>query len=429
MSFVKPLSLIEPDAQGPPARWVHVDINSYFATLLQQENPALRGKPIGVVKDLGRTCVIASSKEAKKLGVKTGCYLTEALRLAPDLMTVPANFDLYLSATTRLKKLFDSLSPDVDIFSLDEAFINLTYSRTLYPDAWDFARLLQAKIKDTLGEWVTCNVGISHNRLLAKMTSEVSPKGSITEVTPDNKDALLARVGFEDVCGVGFRLAERLQRFGVTTPFQINFIPDTELEREFGPFWSVQLRKIGQGEEPHFFNQPRRVAHMQMVGRSLTCYKLWNDEDTIKRILYNLIDEVIYKVRKLNLAGWRVGISLRGHNGQRWGREMKTPHPVRHTQEMFDLIYYQLYQPWQRTFPIVKCSVRLTGLHPWGEMPQVLWPEWHQREKLSAALDKIIFKHGLFAIRSALLIDYDSIIKPEVTGFLGDKDYQLSRLG
>ena len=425
-SWTKPLSI--PESSSAPPRWLHIDINAYFATLLQQENPHLRGKPIGVVKDLGRTCLIATSKEAKKLGIKTGYSLKDALRLAPDLITVPTHFDLYLSATIRLKALFESLSPDVDIFSLDEAFIDLTRSAQIYPNAREFSQLVQRRIKDTLGEWVTCNIGISYNRLLAKMSSEVSPKGSITEVTEENRDALLASVSFNDVCGVGFRLEERLKRFNVTTPYQINFIPDEELLREFGPFWSVELRKIGHGEEPHFFNRPRRVPHMQMIGRSLTCFKIWNDEVSLKRVMYNLIDEVIYKVRKLDLAGWRVGISLRGRDDQRWYGELKSPHAIRHTQEMFELLYNQLYCQWQRNFAVVKCSVRLGDLKPWAITPQVLWPEWHQRERVAQAIDKIIYKHGLFAIRSGLLIDAHKIIKPEVTGFLGDKEYQLGRL-
>jgi DNA polymerase IV len=119
----------------PTSRWVHVDINSYFATLLQQENPFLRNKPIGVVKDFGRTCLIAVSKEAKKKGIKTGCPLAEAKLLCPEIMAVPVNFEMCLSATIRLKKLFEALAPEVLIFSLDEAFINIGDCQLIYPRA------------------------------------------------------------------------------------------------------------------------------------------------------------------------------------------------------------------------------------------------------------------------------------------------------
>jgi DNA polymerase IV len=414
----------------PLQRWAHIDINSYFATLIQQENPALRGRPIGVVKDAGRTCIIAASKEAKALGVGTGWSLKDALMKAPDLITVPAHFDMYLSATTKLKNLFDSLAPQVEIFSLDEAFINLSDCQDFYPDAHQFAAVTQQKIKDILGEWVTCNVGLSYTRLLAKMVSEVSPKGSIQEITPDNKDALLASVGFEAVCGIGFRLGERLSRLGVTVPYQINFITDQDLEQHFGPFWAVELRKIGQGEEPHLFTHQRRVEHMQSIGRSLTGFHMCNNETVIKRVMSNLISEVIHKARKMGLVGYRVSVSLRGALGdesRHWYREQRSTEPIRHTTKMFKIAYDQLYKSWQRPWPVIKISVRLSDLEPWLPSQQVLWPEWHRQEKIATAMDEINHKFGLFSVRSGNLLT-SHLIKPEVTGFLGDKAYQLGRL-
>ncbi|PWU24014.1 hypothetical protein C5B42_00965 [Candidatus Cerribacteria bacterium 'Amazon FNV 2010 28 9'] len=150
----------------------HVDINSYFATMLQQENPALRGKPIGVVKGVGRSCIIASSNEAKTFGVKTGCRVREARLLCPIITLVPANFDLCLASTRKLKELFHHLCPHVDIFSLDEAFLNMTGCEILMRQLLhsspplggggrgrcstleqQFGHLIQSRIKEMLGTW------------------------------------------------------------------------------------------------------------------------------------------------------------------------------------------------------------------------------------------------------------------------------------
>jgi DNA polymerase-4 len=422
-------SLATASPTSPTPRWIHVDINSYFASLLQQENPKLRGKPVGVVKSAGRSCVITASKEAKKLGVRTGAPLREARQLAPNLIVVPVNFEVCLSATYKLKQLFHSLAPNVEIFSLDEAFINLTDCNLLYPSSYQFAQLIQAKIKETLGEWVTCNAGLSYNRLLSKLTSEISPKGSITEINDDNRDAILAEVPFDAVCGVGMRLEKRLLKMGVTNPFQINFIPDEDLEREFGPYWKVELRKIGRGEEPAFLKRSAiALPHMKSVGRSITGYKLCNSEEAIKRILLNLTEEVIHKVRKLNLAGRLVYISCRGPDGQYWRAHRTLPTYIRHVPEMFHILYDELYSNWNRPWPVIKLSVRLMLLEPWAEVTPVLWPAWHQREKVYEAVDKINYRYGLFTVHQGGLVK-DKIIKQEVTGFLGDKEYQLGRLG
>ena len=130
---------------------LHVDINSYFAIMLQQERPSLRGKPIGVVKDHGRSVVIAASKEAKQYGVKTGSSGYEAKQVCPQIQFVPAEFDFYLSATKRLKRLFHSISPDLHIFSLDEAFIEITHLPHIYPDAHACGRFIQERVKEELG--------------------------------------------------------------------------------------------------------------------------------------------------------------------------------------------------------------------------------------------------------------------------------------
>lgn len=416
-------------AEGqPPASWqrhprriMHVDINSYFATMLQQENPALRGRPIGVVKEAGRTCIIAASKEAKKLGVKTGERLSDALKKAPNLLPVPAQFGIYLSCTHKLKQVFTQLAPVADIFSLDEAFLDMTGCEPFAPDLRAYGQKVQKQIKQALGEWVTCNVGIAHNKFLAKMTSEVAPKGSVTQVTADNMDDLLATTPFSSVCGIGYRLEKRLRRFGVYTPLMINVLDDDTLQQAFGPFWSRELRLMGLGQEPHFFTHQRTVQHMQSVGRTITGYRLENDETVIRRVLLNLLEEATYKVRRMQLAGRKVGIALWGHDGF-WSAHRTLKYWVRHTSEIFPILYGQLYRNWQREFPVIKFGVWISGLQPITAVQQSLFPDAAKRERVSQALDAVNDRWGGFTLMPAALLG-GSVIRPEVTGFLGDKTY------
>lgn len=402
---------------------LHVDINSYFATLLQQENPHLRGKPVGIIKDVGRTCIIAASKEAKKVGIKTGANSREAKIKAPDLILLPAQFDRYLDATKRLQKIFQSLSPKVYIYSLDEAFVDLSdCQKYLYQNQETLATILQQKIAQELGEWVTCNIGLGPNYLTAKLASNLAPKGSILTITPDNLDLLLAEAPFSEVCGVGLRLEAKLARLGVTTPYQIRFYSVTDLEPHFGPFWSRELLKIAYGEETHAFNLLEKPnTQMKSVGRSITGYQLYDDEREIRAIIYNLISEVVYKVRKMNLAGREVNIFLSGE-GQFWSERLTVKHPINHEAEMFDLLYRRLYQSWQRHFKIIRFAVRLSLLEPMGQ--NSLLPAWQKQEQVHRAFDKINQKYGLFTLRSGALLN-QPIIKPEVTGFLGDRIFQL----
>lgn len=412
------------DPISTPQTIVHVDINSYFATLLQQETPALRGKPVVVVKDIGRTCVIAASKEAKARGIKSPCSLADAYTLVPDLVETEAKFDLYWSATKQLKALFESLSPEVELFSLDESFLHFTPLRRLYDSPIDFGTHVQQRIKEVLGEWVTCNVGIAENRFMAKMSSETAPKGSITIVTEERKAVLLATTPFTGVCGIGSRLGARLERIGVTVPYQINFLPDDLLENLFGPYWSVELRKMGQGEEPDLLTRSGvALPHMKSVGRSITGYKLCKNETILKSTLYNLTSEVMYKVRDMQLAGRVVSVYL-SDKEHRWGKHSTLQYYVRHTDEMFDIIWNKLYTQWPKDFSVIKLAVSLSHLKPWAEIQDCWFPEWWKREKVATAVDAITEKYGLFKVTSGLLLN-TKIIRPEVTGFLGDKKFQF----
>lgn len=404
---------------------LHIDINSYFATLLQQETPALRNKPVVVVKELGRSCVIAASKEAKLKGIGTGCSLAEAYQLAPDLVEMPAAFEMYFSATKRLKELFDQLSPSTEVFSLDEVFIDYAQIQKLYDSPYNFALKIQNKVKSILGEWVTCNIGIAENRFLAKMVGETAPKGSVRQVTVANKALILAQTQFKDVCGIGPRLAKRLGRIGVTVPYQINFIPTEVLRSMFGPFWSDELRKMGRGEEPLFLkNLANDLSHMKSVSRSITGYRLSSSQDLIMSTLYNLSEEVIYKLRKMKLAGRLVFCSLAG-NHQFWADHLTLKYYVRHVSEMFDLIKYQLYPNWRNQFPVIRLHVGVSLLKPWSEIQDCWFPGWWQQEQISQAVDTLNDRYGLFTVTSGLLIQ-KKIIRPEVTGFLGDKKFHFS---
>jgi len=402
---------------------LHIDINSYFATILQQENPHLRNKPIGVLKDVGRSCLIAVSKEAKKKGIITGESKADALIKCPELICVPASFERYLDTTKRLQKIFKQIAPLVQIYSLDEAFIDISDCRkNLYPNSKIIAEKIQALIKEELGQWVTCNIGIAENKLLAKMASEVAPKGSVMEVSDINKDALLASTNFSDVCGVGYALSKKLAKFNIFTPYQLRFFSKEELEIIVGPFWSKELIKIAYGKETHLLELvDKEQKHMKSVGRSITGYRLYSDEVEIKNIIHNLCLEIIHKVRKMNLCGRQVWLGLNGSN-QYWSKHITLKSSINNSRELIDQVD-DLFNHWQDRFKVIKFAVRLSLLKP-NTQDQLL-PEWQKNEFVQIALDQVNEKYGMFTLHPASIPPTKDLIYPEVTGFLGDKIYQL----
>src|SRR3989344_2705207 len=144
---------------------LHVDLNSFFATAEQQANPALRAKPIGIIKAEGRTCVIAASVEAKKYGVKTGISIFEARKLCSQIILVPADFAKYADITYRFINICSTYSPLCEVFSLDECFIDVTETEKFWLGTINIALEIKKRLRLEVGDWMTCSIGISHNRL------------------------------------------------------------------------------------------------------------------------------------------------------------------------------------------------------------------------------------------------------------------------
>ncbi len=141
-------------------------MNSYFATVEQQANPFLRGKPIAVTgSPYTRTVVGASSMEAKTFGVKTGMSFPEAIKLCPQIIRVVSDPDKYADTTKRFIKILTAYTPTVEVFSIDEAFLDITATAERFGGAVAVAKLIKTDIRTWCGDWISCSIGISHNKL------------------------------------------------------------------------------------------------------------------------------------------------------------------------------------------------------------------------------------------------------------------------
>jgi hypothetical protein len=230
---------------------------------------------------------------------------------------------------------------------------------------------------------------------------------------------------FRDACGIGYRLERRLRSLGVEHPWGINLLDDETLQKEFGPHWARELRRMGQGEEPEFLarHHQRVEQTMKSVGRSITGYKLCQSETETRRILRNLIEETAVKAREQNLAGREVWVALYGRH-EYWSDHALLFEHINRPADIYEKVC-ALLDKREARFPVIKFAVRLGRLRPLEKLPRSLLPEWEKSESVARACDEITRRYGLFAVRPATLLDPRAIIRPEVTGFLGDQQFQL----
>lgn len=393
---------------------LHVDLNSFFASVAQQNQPFLRGKPVGIIKALGRTCVIASSNEAKKFGVKTGMSLNQAKTLCPKIILVPADFIQYAKITKKFIKLMDDYSDRVEIFSLDEVFLDVTDTAHLFGGPLLLAYDLQACLKQNLGEWINCSVGIAKNKFLAKLASGMAPKKSVYVVTAANQQQLLAAAPFTEVCGIGSRLSQRLKTMGITSLPQILAAPDSILQAEFGSFWALQLKRLARGSNDCSLITPDQLPNAQSVSRTYTLFKNTRDPTIIKALIRNLVEEACSKLRQLGLVGRQFRLGLRGENFSR--SELITGKSFTDNNQLVFHQLYALYDRWQ--WP---CAVRFAGvwislLMKKKYLPQPLFLTDQKQSRILQTMDRINQAYGDYTIYPATLLN-QTIIRPAINGF------------
>jgi len=403
-------------------------MDSFFASVEQQANPTLVGKPMGIIKGPGRTCIIAASKEAKKLGIKTGTSVYEAKAIYPKIILVPADFDKYFSVTQRFIEICSRYSPDLEVFSIDELFLDATETKNLFGGVLEICRKIKKDIKNEIGKHVTCSIGISYNRLLAKLASGIRKPDGIFEITPENRDEVLFSSKLTDVCGLGERLKTRLFNLGITNFKNLRKIPIEYLEASLGPYWPKELKRLSYGEDDSLLTNVGEVPKMQSVSRTYTLYENTSDLRKIKGTLRNLCEEVGFKVRKMGMMGRMVGVSIRGEILGNLSYLSDFDHKtlnyfIDSGKEIFEIVW-KLFEGMKWDGSVRFLGVWLGDLRPKTELTAALFPEEGKKENLLRAMDQVNKRFGELTIYPAIMMN-NSIIKSEVNGFLGDKGFRF----
>jgi DNA polymerase-4 len=159
-----------------------VDMNAFFASVEQRDFPSLLGQPVGVTNGLRGSCIITSSYEARACGVRTGMHLKEARRLCPNLIQRPARPGVYAGISTRIMQALHDICPDMEVFSVDEAFVDVTHCQQLYGSPIEAARLLKQAVYRASG--LLCSLGLSGDRTTAKYAAKLNKPDGFTVIPP-----------------------------------------------------------------------------------------------------------------------------------------------------------------------------------------------------------------------------------------------------
>jgi DNA polymerase-4 len=199
-------------------QWLFLDLNAFFASCEQQENPALRGKPVIVVQTPAESAVaIAASYAAMAYGIKTGTLVREARRLCPHVIPVRANQRLYTEYHERILKAVDTCLPVEKVMSIDEVACRLMGAERQAPVARELAAKVKRTLREQVGECLTCSIGLAPNVFLGKVGSDLQKPDGLVVITHHNLPEALLALELQDIYGIGKRMEERLRRTGIGT--------------------------------------------------------------------------------------------------------------------------------------------------------------------------------------------------------------------
>lgn len=397
----------------------HIDFDSFFASVEQQFDPSLRGRPIGVTAATSRTAIIAASRQAKKMGVKGGSSWYEVKKFCPGLILVPAHFSKYLEMSKRFLSICRRYSPEIEVFSIDELFMDVTETVLLFGGVENLIVRLKKNIAEEIGEYVTVSIGISHNKLLAKLASGLEKPNGVTRITTKNLDSIYARIALTDICGIGPAIARRLAQMGIHNLIQLRTIPYSGLRAEFGPHEAKFLMSVAFGKDDtplsHFGND----VTTKSVGRNYNLPRNEYDKRKIAQTVFELFEEVAIKLRRLDKKARTVGVLLHGNTTSHM---RKTVHTYTNSgRELFTIMKeQQLEKMIQQMVYVRQVSVWVSSLEDEAQTPLSLFEISTKQKEIQQAVDLVNERFGDHTIRNGFLLT-----TPKLTtvpnGFLADK--------
>ncbi len=409
-------------------RIVHIDFDSFFASVEQQYNPSLRGKPMGVTATNGRTCIIASSKEAKKLGIKTGARSYEAFKACPDLILVPADFVKYFKVSKKFINICKDYSPTVELFSIDELFLDIAPTTHLFNGVFGIIDKIKKRIREEIGEYITASFGVSYNKLLAKLASGLKKPDGVFEIKPEDLDNVYKSAKLTDICGIGERTEDRLNKIGVVSLLDLRNISCDRLVVEFGKAEAQFLKNISLGIDDNPVVSYTTAPSIKSIGRNYCLPKNEYDKRKILQNTYELWEEISIKLRRLNKKARTLGFSFRGnidiHKRKTYSFYFDD------SKEIFHLFESLLFDDKEMFFAkdsyIRQISVWVSALEEKENLPLSLFDDNFRRKRLLETIDSINIRFGDHTIRNGFLL-YTDKLTTVPNGYLADR-YERTKL-
>ncbi|MDE5988484.1 MAG: DNA polymerase IV [Duncaniella sp.] len=290
---------------GEIRKIIHIDMDAFYASVEQRDNPSLKGVPLAVGHAEGRGVVAAASYEARRFGVRSAMPSLRAKKLCPGLVFVKPRFDVYKRVSAQMHEIFHEYTDIVEPISLDEAFLDVTVNKPGFPMAVTIAKEIKAKIREQLG--LTASAGVSYNKFLAKIASDYRKPDGLCTIHPSQAIEFIHRIPVEDFWGVGPVTAARMHALGIWTGEQLAACSAELLNLEFGKSGQI-FYQFARGID----NRPvEPLWTRKSVGCEMTLQQDLTTLEEIEHVIEDLADELVWRIGRSVFRGCTLTLKLK----------------------------------------------------------------------------------------------------------------------
>ncbi len=371
----------------------HVDMDAFFASVEQRRNPQLRGRPVVVVGRPPRTVVASASYEARAFGVRANMPLFEAQKRCPGIHWVEGNVERYIAVFLRIVGTLRKYSPHIEVASIDEAYLDMTRSRLIFPFPRRLAEAIKRGVFDEVG--LTCSVGVGPNKLIAKLaSSRGKPDGLIVVSTPEVPH-FLDTLPIGHLGGIGSKREAILRSLGIRYCGDLKRIPKNLLRERLGSF-GERLYKMGLGIDETPVMPLDQEPDPKSFGHFVTVPQDTKDERIISGFLLRLSEQVGRRLRKNGFSGKRVTLTVRFANFSTLSRQKTSSGPLRSGKEIYRLAL-RIWDSLRDERPVRLLGITVSSLE--RASPQLsLFSESNKGKTLEATVDRVNDKYGDFSL-------------------------------
>jgi len=293
-----------------PRTILHVDLDAFYAAVEVRENPALAGKPVVVGADPrgghGRGVVCAASYPARAFGIRSAMPISQAYRRCPHAVFLAPRMKLYGEVSRRFMAILRRYTDLVEPLSIDEAFLDVTASRSLFGDGEQIARRIKDEVRQE--ERITASIGVAPVKFVAKIASDLRKPDGLVVVEPQGVREFLAPLPVERLWGAGAKAVERFHRLGVRTIGEVAALEPARLREAFGEHGAEHFRQLALGVDPRAV-EPEHAA--KSIGREQTFAADVDDRGEVERTLLALVDQVAQRLRREDVQAESLTLKLR----------------------------------------------------------------------------------------------------------------------